>query len=50
MGGLLVNAKEGEPIRTTINKMGYKKWERTPKVIDKSTATGIANDTIKMKK
>jgi hypothetical protein len=45
IAGLFINAKEGEVLRTTLEKMGYLQ-EATPIQTDNSTASGIANNTI----
>ena len=50
VGGLFVNAREGEVIRTTLHEMGWKQQEATPVTTDNSTASGIANDTIKQRR
>ena len=49
LGGLFYNGKEACPIRITLEELGY---PQPPTVIvtDNSTATGIANDTVKQKR
>ena len=49
MGGLFVNAKEGEEIRLKLEKMGHTKNKTTPIQTDNSTAYGLANYTIKQR-
>ena len=46
LGALFLNLKEGKVLRLMLNKMGHKQ-PPTPVHCDNSTATGIANNTIK---
>lgn len=46
-GGLFVNTKEGDVIRTMLKKMGWEQKALTPIATDNSTASGIVNDTIR---
>ena len=46
-GGLSINMKEANMLRTTLNKMGYQQ-PATPIQVSNSTACGIANDNIKI--
>ena len=49
VAGLFHNGKEACPIRTALEEMGYPQ-PATPIVTDNSTASGIANDTVKQKR
>lgn len=49
VAGLFVNGKEGTVIRTTLAEMGHQQ-EATPIQTDNSTASGIANETIKQQR
>jgi hypothetical protein len=49
-GGLFINSREGENIRTTLEELGHKQTEPTPIATDNSTASGIANETIKQQR
>jgi hypothetical protein len=50
IGGLYVNTREGEVLRTTLTELGWKQSGPTPVTTDNSTACGIANDTIKQRR
>ena len=47
--GLFANAREGEVIRTTLEKLGHEQLP-TPITTDNSTASGIVNYTIKQQR
>jgi hypothetical protein len=49
LGALFVNCKEGVVARQTLNDMGHPQ-PATPVQTDNSTASGIANDTIKQQR
>ena len=50
-GGLLINAKEGVPIRTTLQELGHKQPKTgTPLKTDNSTAHGIVQNNVRQKK
>ena len=49
LAGLFLNAKEACPIRITLIELGHPQ-PATPIQTDNSTATGIANDTVKQKR
>ena len=49
LGTAFINAKEGVPIRTTLDEMGWQQGP-TPLQVDNSTAHSIANDTCKQQK
>ena len=46
-GGLFVNGQAGQPIITTLEKMGHKQSGPTPICTANTTADGTANETIK---
>lgn len=48
-GGLFYNGKECCPIRTTLEELGHPQGP-TPMATDNSTASGIANDTVKQRR
>ena len=50
MGGLFMNGQEGTVLRTTLEEMRWKQHGPTPMQTDNSTASGIANDTVKAKR
>ena len=45
-GGLFINSREGENIRTTLEELVHKQTEPTPIATNNSTASGIANEKI----
>ena len=49
LAGIFHNAREGEPIRTTLEELGFPQGP-TPLQTDNTTAFGIANDTVKQRK
>ena len=49
LGGLFLNAKNACPIRITLEELGHPQ-PPTPIQTDNSTATGIANDSVKQKR
>jgi hypothetical protein len=49
MGSLFINAQQAMPIRTTLTELDHPQ-PATPIQVDNSTATGIANETVKQKK
>jgi hypothetical protein len=49
LGGLFHNGKEAVPERITLEELGHKQ-PPTPMVTDNSTATGIANASVKQKR
>jgi hypothetical protein len=49
LGALFHNCKEACPIRTTLEELGHPQ-PQTPVQTDNSTASGIANDTVKQKR
>jgi hypothetical protein len=49
LGGLFHNGKEAVPERITLEELGHPQ-PATPMVTDNSTATGIANDSMKQKR
>lgn len=49
-GGIFINSREGENIRTTLEELGHNQAEPTPIATDNSTASGIANETIKQQR
>ena len=49
LGALFHNCKEACPIRTTLEELGHPQ-PPTPVQTDNSTASGIANDTVKQKR
>jgi hypothetical protein len=49
VGGLFINCKEGTAIRITLGELGHPQGP-TPVQTDNSTASGIANDTIKQQR
>jgi hypothetical protein len=49
LAGLFHNGKEACPLRIALEEMGYPQ-PPTPIVTDNSTASGIANDTVKQKR
>jgi hypothetical protein len=49
VGGLFVNSQEAVPLRITLAKLGYTQ-PATPIKTDNSTASGIANNTLKQRK
>lgn len=49
VGGLFVNAKEGEVLRQTLRDIGWPQ-SATPIQTDNTTALGIANDTIRQQR
>jgi hypothetical protein len=49
MGSVFINAQNAMPIRTTLTEMHHPQGP-TPVQADNSTATGIANETVKQKK
>ena len=49
LGGLFINAKEGEVIRTSIEEMGHTQGP-LPVQTDNSTASGIINETVKQRR
>ena len=48
-GGVFINAKQGEWERTVLAALGHPQVLPTDIYGDNTTATGIANDTVKMK-
>ena len=50
VGGLFLNGQDGSVIRNTLEEMGYPQAGPTPIQTDNSTAEGIANDTVKIKR
>jgi hypothetical protein len=48
IGSVLINAKEGAVLRTTLEEMGHTQ-PPTPMETDNTTATGYSNGTIKQK-
>lgn len=50
VGGLFVNGQDGAFLRTTLEEMGHPQPSPTPIMTDNSTADGIANDTVKIKR
>ena len=49
LGGLLINAKEGEVLRTSLEEMGHPQGP-IPMQTDNCTASGIINETVKQRK
>ena len=49
LGGLFHNSKEAVPMRITLEELGHPQPPTTI-ITDNSTATGIANDTVKQKR
>lgn len=49
LGGLFHNARDAEPIRTTLEELGYPQGP-TPLQTDNTTAAGIANRSVKLKR
>jgi hypothetical protein len=49
VGGLFVNSQDAVPIRTTLEELNHPQ-PPTPIKIDNSTASGIANNTLKQRK
>ena len=49
LGGLLINAKEREVLRTSLEEMGHPQGP-IPMQKDNSTASGIINETVKQRK
>jgi hypothetical protein len=49
IGAVLINAKEGAVLRTTLEELGYPQ-PPTPMETDNTTATGYINGTIKQKR
>ena len=49
LGGLLVNAKDGEVIRNTLEEMGHPQQPK-PMQTDNSTTSGIINETVKQRR
>jgi hypothetical protein len=49
VGGLFVNGQEAVPIRTTLRELNHLQLP-TPIKTDNSTASGIANNTLKQRK
>ena len=49
LGGLFHNCKEAEPIRTTLEELGFPQ-PKTPVQTDNTTASGIANDSVKLRR
>ena len=49
LGGLFINAKEGEVLRTTLEEMGHPKGP-IPMQTDKFTASGIINENVKQRR
>lgn len=49
LGALFYNGKEACPIRTALEELGHPQ-PATPIITDNSTATGIANETVKQKR
>jgi hypothetical protein len=49
IGAVLLNAKEGAVLRTTLEELGHK-HPPTPMEMDNTTATGYINETIKQKR
>ena len=50
VGGLFVNGQEGVALRNALTEMGHPQPDATPITTDNSTADGIANDTVKIKR
>ena len=50
VGGLFRNGQEASVIRNTLDEMGWKQHGPTPIQTDNSTAEGIANNTVKIKR
>jgi hypothetical protein len=48
LAALFYNGKEGAPLRITLKELGHKQ-PPTPMVTDNSTASGIANESVKQK-
>ena len=46
LGGLLINSKEGEVLRTSLEEMGHPQGP-APMQTDNSTASGIIDETVK---
>ena len=49
LGGLFINAKEGEVLRTSLEEMGHPE-EPTPMQTDNSAASCIINKTVKQRR
>jgi hypothetical protein len=49
IGAVLINAKEGAALRTTLEELGHK-HPLTPMETDNTTVTGYSNGTIKQKR
>jgi hypothetical protein len=49
LAALFYNGKEGAPLRITLDKLGHPQ-PPTPMVTDNSTASGIANKSVKQKR
>ena len=50
-GGIFINAKEGVPIRTTLQELGHEQPKTgTPIKTDNSTAHGIVHNNVRQKK
>ena len=49
LGGLLINTKEGEVLRTSLEEMGHPQGP-APIQTDNSTASGIINETVKQRR
>ena len=49
LGGLFINAKEGEVLRTSLEEMGHPQVP-IPMQTDNSTASGIINETVKQRR
>ena len=49
LGGLLINYKEGEVLRTTLEEMGHPQGP-IPMQTDNSTASGIMNENVKQRR
>ena len=51
MGGIFINAKEGVPIRATLQELGHKQPKTgTPIKTDNSTTHGIVHNNVRQKK